>query len=197
MSEADVFGPAGALAADLLRFWFGEPDERGEIAFRREWFVADPAFDRAVGERFGDAMRRAIAGDLDAMASDVGGALALVLLLDQVPRNLCRGTAAAFAGDDRARAVANAAIAGGFDCDLPKAMRLFFYLPFEHSEDLADQERACQLIGELNDPGLLDYAYRHREIIDRFGRFPHRNAALGRASSETEVAFLAEPGSSF
>lgn len=197
MSEATASGASAVLARDVLRVWFGEPDARGEVGFRREWFTVDPAFDRAIGDRFGAAMRRAIAGELDAMAEDAHGALALILLLDQLPRNVCRGTAAAFAGDERARVIADRAIARGSDRTLPTLMRLFFYLPFEHSEHLADQDRACQLIGGLGDPGVFAYADRHRAVIRRFGRFPHRNAALGRTSTPEEEAFLAEPGSSF
>ena len=125
------------------------------------------------------------------------GTYALAILLDQFPRNMFRGRAKAFATDAKARAVAAAAISKGFDRALPVVERRFLYLPFEHSEFLADQERAISLFAGLGDALSLDYAIRHRAIIARFGRFPHRNGALGRASTMAEIAFLAQPGSSF
>jgi len=120
------------------------------------------------------------------------------VLLDQVPRNLCRGQARAFATDAAARSVACYAIEHEFDHALPQARRLFLYLPFEHSETLADQDTSVRLFGALDeDPGWLDYAVRHRDVIVRFGRFPHRNTALGRVNTDEETAFLATPGSAF
>jgi uncharacterized protein (DUF924 family) len=175
-------------AQALLSFWFGTPD------CEARWFKADPEFDRALGERFGPLVPRAAAGELDPWAAAPEGALALLLLLDQLPRNLYRGSARAFASDLQARAVARAAIEAGFDRAVPPLKRQFFYLPFEHSEALADQEEAVRLFAALP-PGAfrddcLDWARRHRGVIARFGRFPHRNAALGRASSAAEQAFL-------
>ena len=123
--------------------------------------------------------------------------MALVILLDQFPRNLFRGQARAFAGDARALALAKRAVAAGLDEAMPRAHRLFLYMPFEHSEDLADQETCIERMTALGSAGYLDYARRHRDIIARFGRFPHRNAALGRDSTAEEIAFLKEPGSSF
>jgi uncharacterized protein (DUF924 family) len=186
-----------SLIERVLAFWFGAPDADGGWSARGEWFRADPGFDTACANRFADACDDALQGGLGALAQTAKGALALVLLLDQFPRNIHRGTRGAFAGDARARDVARAAIARRYDEGMPAVFRLFFYLPFEHAENLRDQERACALIGELGDADWLAYAERHRQIIARFGRFPHRNRVLGRASTADELAFLAEPGSSF
>ena len=146
-------------------------------------------------------MRRRAAGALDGWVASARGSLALVLVLDQVPRNLFRGKARAYAYDGEARAVATAAIAQGFDGILLPAERMFLYLPFEHSEALGDQERAIELFAALEafpeTRGITETARRHAEIIRRFGRFPHRNAALGRAETAEEATFLKEPGSSF
>ncbi len=176
----------------LLRFWF-------DPAQRERWFDADPAFDCLVRDRFGDLLADGAAGSLDGWRDRAPprGALALCLVLDQLPRNVWRGTARAFATDARAREVARWAIAAGLDRSLRPEERLFLYLPFEHSEDLADQERSVALFEGLGDPGWLGYAVRHRDIVRRFGRFPHRNAALGRASTAEELDFLREPLSSF
>lgn len=131
------------------------------------------------------------------LAETADGALALVLLLDQLPRNIYRGRAAAFDQDPKARAVADRAIKRGFDKAVAAQQRLFFYLPFEHSEDLEDQRRAMVLIGGLGDPDLLHWAERHHAVIARFGRFPHRNRILGRPDTPEEAAFLAGTESSF
>lgn len=196
-ADRDSKAPARDLIADVLVFWFGDKAADGPLRPRRVWFQADRAFDHACSEQFADAVTAACAGRLDDWAATPEGALALVLLLDQFSRNIHRGRAAAFAGDEHARKVSGAAVARGFDLTLEPVERLFFYLPFEHSEALADQERSCQLIGTLGDAEWLRYAERHREIIARFGRFPHRNAILGRASTAEETAFLKEPDSSF
>ncbi len=177
--------------SDVLSFWFAP-----EIAQR--WFASDPEFDAEVSSRLGPAAEAAARGELDAWAESPEGALALVLLLDQVPRNLHRGDPRAFNGDAAARAVTRRAIEAGFDRELEQAQRLFLYLPLEHSEALADQEDCCRLIEELTDnPDWADYARQHRDIITRFGRFPHRNTILGRESTAAEREFLREPGSSF
>jgi uncharacterized protein (DUF924 family) len=182
----------------LLDFWFGPP---GTAAAREVWFKPDPAFDAALRERFGTLCARAERGELDPWAETARGALALVLLLDQLPRNLNRGQPAAFACDAKARAAARQAIARGLDQDLPPVQRQFLYLPFEHSESLADQEEAVRLFAALPDGTFRDhcveFARRHRAIIARFGRFPHRNRALARPSTAEEDSFLEEPGSSF
>jgi uncharacterized protein (DUF924 family) len=174
--------------AALLDFWFAP-----ETA--KKWFDKDPAFDAALREHFGTLQQSAASGALDHWAATAHGALALVLLLDQLPRNLYRGDARAYATDAKARAMADAALARGFDRGLPMAQRQFFYLPFEHAEDLAAQQRCCMLFTE--DAEALKYAEAHRDIIARFGRFPHRNAALGRDSTPEETEFLAGPNSSF
>lgn len=174
----------------ILDFWFA-PETRSR------WFAADPSFDSQIRERFGGATEEALAGRFEEWRERASGTLALLLLLDQFPRNLARGTAAAFAGDRRALEVARHALRRGQDLEVPAARRLFFYLPFEHSENLAHQEFAVALVGRLGEPTSLDYARRHLEIIRRFGRFPHRNEALGRTTTPEEATFLTQPGSSF
>lgn len=185
----------------LIDFWFGAPRSEERFSPHPEWFKADPAYDGRLRERFLADQHRAAAGLCDHWISEAEPCLALILLLDQLPRNLFRGTPEAFASDSQARAAARQALRQGFDRSLPQTWRGFIYLPFEHSETLADQELAVRLFAAL--PGnpdseiLLDYAKRHRDIVARFGRFPHRNHILGRVSSAAEAAFLAEPGSSF
>jgi uncharacterized protein (DUF924 family) len=175
---------------EVLAFWF-------DPANRERWFERDPAFDAEIARRFAPSIEDAAAGRLDAFAGEPRGALALCVLLDQFPRNVWRGTPRAFAQDEAARRVADRAVAAGLDRGLPPEQRLFLYLPFEHSESLADQERSVALMAGLGDAEWLDYARRHRDVIARFGRFPHRNEILGRASTPEEEAFLREPGSSF
>ncbi|HZT52678.1 MAG TPA: DUF924 family protein [Stellaceae bacterium] len=185
----------------LLDFWFGAPGTPEHDAPREVWFKADPAFDAALATQFGEDHRRAAAGGCDHWLGARDPALALVLLLDQLPRNLHRGRPEAFACDARARASARQAIARGFDKELSPVRRSFLYLPFEHSEDLADQELSLALYAAMppnpKHASNLDFARRHHAIIARFGRFPHRNRALGRVSTPEEEAFLREPGSSF
>lgn len=182
----------------LLDFWF---DPAGSDEPRDLWFKPDPAFDAALRERFGALLARAASGGLDRWAETAHGALALVLLLDQLPRNLNRGERAAFGSDAKARHVARRAIARGQDLALPPVRRQFLYLPFEHSEDLADQEESVRLFASLPEGALrdhcVDFAHRHHAIIARFGRFPHRNRVLARPSTAAEEEFLTEPGSSF
>ncbi len=182
--------------AAVLGFWFADGD-----APRDAWFTVDPAFDRAVAAALGPLRDDAEAGRLTDWLGTADGALALIILLDQVPRNLFRGTPRAFATDPQARAAAVHAVAAGYDRGLAPVRRWFLYLPFEHSEALADQERALTLFAGLaDDPASaesIDAARRHHAIIARFGRFPHRNAALGRASTPEELQFLTQPGSSF
>lgn len=186
-----------SLIERLLSFWFGAGWDAAEPAYRPEWFMPNPAFDGAIARDFGGDVERAMAGDSAGLMDSPRGCLALVLLLDQFPRNLFRGTARAFAADARARAVARQALERGFDLALPPVMRMFLYLPFEHSEDMADQRRSVVLFETLGNTEWLDYAVRHRDIISRFGRFPHRNAALARPSTAEEMAFLNTPNSSF
>lgn len=176
---------------DVLAFWFG-------AGMKARWFEKDEAFDAEVRARLGAAQEQAARGELDSWAETARGSLALVILLDQVPRNLYRDDPRAFASDAAARAVIRRAIEAGFDRELEQAQRLFLYMPLQHSETLADQEDCCRLFETLTEhPEGVGYARQHRDIIARFGRFPHRNAALGRDSSEEEKAFLEEPGSSF
>ena len=181
---------------ELLEFWFGDTGEARDV-----WFKTDPAFDAVLRARFGALQARAARGELDHWAESAAGALALVLLLDQLPRNLNRGAAAAFACDEHARRVARHAIARGLDQEWPPVRRQFLYLPFEHSETLADQEDGVRHFASLPEgafrDGCVDYARRHHAIVARFGRFPHRNRALARPSTAAEEDFLKEPGSSF
>jgi uncharacterized protein (DUF924 family) len=187
---------------EVLAFWFASPPGAADYGRMRElWFEKDPAFDAAVRGSLGPAHEAACAGALDGWVASARGSLALVILLDQVPRNLFRGGPRAYAYDAEARAVAAAAIAQDFDGTLLPAERMFLYLPFEHSEMLADQEQALALFAALEafpeTRGIGATVRRHAEIIRRFGRFPHRNAALGRTDTAEEAAFLKEPGSSF
>ena len=189
------------LAQGVLDFWFGAPGTPEHGSTRDVWFRKDPAFDAAIGARFGDAVGIALAGGFGAWCVTAPGALARVLLLDQFTRNMFRHTPRAFAGDARALATAQDAVARGFDRELDPVRRCFLYMPFEHAEDEAMQRRALELFGalaaETGDPTALDWARKHADVIFRFGRYPHRNAILGRASSPEEEAFLAQPGSRF
>ncbi len=176
--------------ADILTFWYEECSPE-------DWFKKDEAFDAALKDRFGALHDSACKGACDSWAATADGALALVLLLDQFSRNLYRDNALAFAQDEKALAAARAAISAGFDLAQPHERRIFFYIPFEHSERLADQEEGIAHFVRHGEAEPLKYAIAHRDIIQRFGRFPHRNACLGRISTEEEIAFLKTPGSSF
>jgi uncharacterized protein (DUF924 family) len=171
--------------SEILDFWFAP--ETKEI-----WFRPPPEFDAEITERFG-ALHEAAAKDaLGPWEASADGALALVIVLDQFPRNMFRGSPRAFASDALARAVAGRAIERGFDVAVPIERRIFFYLPFEHSESIEDQRRCCALTAERCDIGsYVDYAERHCAVIERFGRFPHRNAVLGRQSTPEEIEYLA------
>ena len=173
-------------AQDVLGFWFG--------ADPKAWFEKNPAFDAEIRARFLPLYERAARGELKAWLENAESSLALVILLDQFPRNLFRGSARAFATDALAREAARTLVERGWDRNMSPEQRTFVYLPFEHSESLADQELSMRLFeGNPN----FEWARKHWEIIRRFGRFPHRNAALGRASTPEELAFLKEPGSNF
>jgi uncharacterized protein (DUF924 family) len=195
--------------AEVLDFWFEGVDGSGpapKAAFAR-WFGKSEDTDREIAARFGKRVDQALRGELDRWIETPRGRLALVILLDQFTRNLFRGTARAFSGDVRALALCREGIARGDDDALDHHQRVFLYLPLEHAEDAgaqADSVRVFEALaaavpstlrGEFE--GYLDYARRHAEVIERFGRFPHRNRALGRPSSEQELAFLSQPGSSF
>jgi uncharacterized protein (DUF924 family) len=175
-------GGGSISAADVLAFW--------RAAGSAKWFNKDSAFDADITQRFSALWQEAAAGALPSWEDTPEGALALVILLDQFPRNMFRADARAFATDTTARAVAERVIARGFDQAVPAAERLFFYLPYEHSESEADQEYAIALFDALGDPDLSRWAKLHADIIRRFGRFPHRNTALGRTSTREEQAFL-------
>ena len=173
---------------DMLGFW--------REAGATKWFNGGAGFDAECRARFLEPHHAAARREFAHWMRDAEGALALALLLDQIPRNVFRGSAHAFATDGLAREYARSAIDAGFDRRIDAPMRLFLYMPFEHSEDMADQDRAVRLIEAMGEAGYADYARRHRDAIARFGRFPHRNAALGRASTPEEEAWL-EAGGGF
>lgn len=189
-------------AQAVLDFWFGAPDSPDYGRKRNVWFRKNAAFDAQLRERFGALIDAGRAGALDAWTATPCGTLALVIVLDQFSRNCHRGTALAFAGDDSALALAQQLVLSGADRLLPTRFhRMFAYLPFEHSESMDVQRESLRRFGELaHEPDcaeFYDYAVRHALVIERFGRFPHRNAALARVSTDAELAFLREPGSSF
>ena len=175
-------------AEGVLQFWFDEHPQA--------WFVKNEAFDAEIRERFLPLHEAAAAGRLAHWADEPRSCLALVLALDQFPRNLFRGEARAFATDPMARTAARVILARGWNDHMTQVEQLFAYLPFEHSESLADQNLSCELMKDF-DEEQRRYALRHREIIDRFGRFPHRNSILGRESTAAEIEFLKQPGSGF
>jgi uncharacterized protein (DUF924 family) len=175
---------------DVLNFWFGE-------AGSGRWFNKDAAFDDTVRQRF-CALQEALATcDIAFLTADPRTALAAVIVLDQMSRNMFRGTPGAFAADRRALSIAQDAIARGFDAGLTKDERMFLYLPFEHAEDAEAQARCVASMVTLDDPELTQWAEAHRGIIDRFGRFPHRNRVLGRTSTAEETEFLTRAESTF
>ena len=193
-----------ARAQQVLDFWFGAPGsaERGQT--RALWFTKRDDTDALIRTRFGALIDAALRGELDAWArvdeDPPHGALALIVLLDQFTRNAFRDTARAFAGDAQALAVATALVEAGLDRSLTLLERQFVYLPFEHAESLPLQQHAVTLFTQLAADGLaepLDWAIKHRDVIARFGRFPHRNQQLGRASTPAEVSFLTQPGARF
>ena len=189
-------------ARAVLDFWFGAPGSATDGKPRDEWFRKSDAFDRAIEHRFAPLIESALAGGLRGWNGQADTALARILLLDQFTRNAFRGTRRSFAGDALALQAAQAMVASGQDLQLPPLQRWFVYLPYEHAEDLAVQEASLPLFAALGQAdaalaGTMEYAQRHRDIVLRFGRFPHRNEILGRASTIEELAFLQEPGSSF
>lgn len=208
---AEICYPRGAVieAKDVLEFWFPADSSRANAL----WWGKNPELDAEIRERFGATLSAAKAGELDPWANTAAGRLALIIVLDQLSRNILRGDPETFAADPQARALTVAGLELGHDRELRAIERLFFYLPLEHSEVLADQQRCVELMRTLAadvaaEPGVddarraqfesfIDYALRHQQIIARFGRFPHRNAVLGRTSTPEEIEFLTEPGSSF
>ena len=175
-----------ATPADVLAFW--------RAAGPKKWFAKDDAFDADIRARFMPTYEAAARGDLSEWEATPDGALALTIVLDQFPRNLFRHGPQAFATDAAALALADRALARSFDNQVPTGERMFFYLPFEHSESMVDQDRCCALFRELGNADLLRWAELHADIIRRFGRFPHRNAVLGRATTPDEQAFLDNDG---
>lgn len=186
----DLPSPEPQWVDKVLAFWFGELN-------RADWFGSTGEVDERIAREFGDTVERLASADIETFLVDAKTALAAIIVLDQFPRNLYRGTARSFAYDAEARAIANSAVALGYDGQLGKDERLFMYLPFEHSEILCDQVRSVDLISRLGDAEYDKYAIEHRDIIARFGRFPHRNEALGRTSRPDELDFLAEGGATF
>lgn len=171
---------------DVLDFWFA--------AGKEKWFTKDAAFDAAIIERFKVHHEAALSGGLDHWHETGQGALALVILLDQFARNIYRGSGQAFAADAKALALANSMVDAGTDLELPVDVRVWVYLPYEHSEVMADQERCIELLQRSGMDEFVEWAEIHADIIKRFGRFPHRNTALGRTSTPEELAFLEEGG---
>ncbi len=187
MSDEQIGGRIG----EVVDFWF-------DAAAKPYWFQRSDAFDLAVADRLGAHHAAAAGGACEAWMAQARGSLALCILLDQVPRNIFRGSPRAFATDAEARRVSAQAIAGGHDLSCTVEERVFLYLPLEHHEDADSQDRSVALFTErVGDALTVRFAERHREIIRRFGRFPHRNAILGRDSTAEEIAFLQEPNSSF
>ncbi len=201
--------PMEKIRDELLDFWFGDATDDVDVGQAQAalWWGASAETDDLIAGRFGQAASAAAAGALDHWTGSPRGRLALVLLLDQMSRVIHRGTSGAFAQDDTARRVAEKGLDSGADRLLRPIERVFFYLPFEHSEDGRTQERSIELYRTLAEEVpenwrksfdfYLDFAVRHKAIIDRFGRFPHRNAILGRESTPEEIEFLKEPGSGF
>lgn len=188
-------------ADEVLAFWFGREDEPGYGEFREAWFRKDPEFDQQVQERFGPLYERAAAGELDGWREEARSCLALVICLDQFPRNMFRGDGRTHATDDKALETARYALERALDRELPPFQRVFVYMPFMHSESVEDQRRSVELFGRLAErpgaPDLTSYAVGHMEIVERFGRFPHRNVILGRETTPEEAEFLQGPDSSF
>ena len=188
-------------AKPILEFWFGHPDELSYGKPRKTWFNKTPEFDEELLTRFSRDYQKAAAGHLDDWIDLPETCLALILLLDQFPRSIFRGTPEAFATDWEALSAAQQAIALGYDRQFLPVQRWFIYLPFEHSENLDHQHQSVKLFQQLShDPDsaeAIEYAYRHLEIIKRFERFPHRNAILGRTSTPEEIEFLQQPASGF
>ncbi len=203
MSETHPIDPQ---ATAVLAYWFGEPGSTERETFRELWFRKSEATDREIAERFGTLIERALRGELADWSREPEGALAQIVLLDQFTRNVFRDTPRAFAGDARALAAATAMVGQRQDEALPTLQRSFVYMPFEHAEGIGAQDESVRLFARLLEStpaagpelrSMLDYAEKHRAVIRRFGRFPHRNAILGRQSTPEELAFLQEPGSRF
>ncbi len=181
-----------AIASLILNFWFGEPGTSNYAQYKDFWFQSTPEFDAQIRTQFESIYKRAMKGELNVFSETPEGSLALVILLDQFPRNMYRGTPQAFSSDEKALTIANIAVKKKFDQNLSPIQRIFLYLPYEHSENMENQEQSVKLFEKLGDELALKYAIEHRNVITQFGRFPHRNAILGRASTSEEIKFFQE-----
>lgn len=186
---------------EVLDFWFGAPSSGSYGAARKEWFRKDAAFDALISDRFAALHERLEGGESAGWDDAPASLLARILVLDQFSRNMFRDSPRAYASDPLALSCARLMVGRGWDMDLIPVQRMFVYLPFEHSEHLEDQDRCVELMQRVAvDPALADmpqWAEKHRVVVARFGRFPHRNAVLGRSSTPEEIEFLRQPGSSF
>ena len=181
---------APAWVSGVLAFWFDELEPK-------DWFVKSAETDARIVSRFADVHRQVTDATPESLMGDARTALAAIIVLDQFSRNMFRDAPAAFASDAKALGLAKAAVGAGFDRQVARGERVFFYMPFEHSEVAGDQDTAVAFIAALGDDDFTYYAHAHRQVIARYGRFPHRNAILGRESTPEELAYLAEPGSGF
>ena len=188
-----VWPNMNSLSEDLLTFWFGDTDLKRSMERRDVWFRSTPEFDAALIDRYGETHERAGGGAFDHFVENPADCLALILLLDQVPRNIFRGSPRSFGTDAKAREIARIALDRGHDRGLGSWHKAFLYLPFEHSENLSDQDRSCALYQTLDQKRSLQAALDHREAIRKFGRFPHRNVVLGRLNTPEEEAYLENP----
>lgn len=187
-----------SLTRQILDFWFADPDGTSPAAQRPFWFKSTPEIDTGIRERFLDILEQAASGAFDPDIRTADDHLAIVLIFDQLPRNMFRGTARAFATDPLARLWAGKAIAEGLDLQQAAPFRrMFFYLPFEHSESLAEQNEAVRLFEKMGYDDLAAMSRAHRDVIEKYGRFPHRNAALARTSTPDEEIYLSRPGAGF
>ena len=195
-------------STEVLHFWFGEDCNNPDWAEdNRRWYGGGEGFDFIIRDRFATLVARALAGDLSNWKRSPRASMALIILLDQFTRNIFRGSPRAFEGDEQARSVLNAALTKGFDHSLSYKERCFIYMPLEHSESLADQQRCVELFEALlaeapaayhsNIGSSLNFAIKHRDIIREFGRFPHRNEILGRIATPEEIRYLADGGARF
>ena len=185
----------------VIDFWFGQPEEKLYGRPQKFWFIKEQKFDQQVRSLFLETYQQAAQGKLIQWQQQALSCLALIIVLDQFPRNMFRDSPRSFINDSQALEVAKSAMTNGFDRQLLPVQRWFMYLPFEHSENLADQQTAVKLFETIRDDPdsqtTIDYAYRHLQVIERFGRFPHRNQILGRESTPAEKEFLKQPGSKF
>ncbi|WP_182344597.1 DUF924 family protein [Comamonas koreensis] len=212
MTSASAPAPAPIASADeVLQFWLGSarPSNSEALQHKQQWFSKSDAFDARIRTHFGVTVQAALKGDLPGWTEGVWDTLARIIVLDQFTRNIYRGTPESFAGDPLALQLALGLCDSGQDQALPAVVRVFVYLPLEHAEDAALQQRSVDLFAQLRDShpepaelqtylqGTWDYALRHQAVITRFGRFPHRNAILGRRSTAEELHYLAQPGAGF